>query len=123
MAMLPFAALSRRALVVAVTALVAVPDAVAAKKQKPPLASVAAVVTEVAVGSDGTTFVWSFQAVLSHPESGFEDDLSGVANSGVTDSEKQVRADIVQTLKNFAEASLQGQNLTIPTDRISVVVL
>lgn len=122
-ARLPFSVLSRRAFVVAASALLAAVPSAEGGHRKPPLAFVGATISKVEVGPDGTTFVWTFQAVLSHPSSGFKDDLSGTANSGVKNSQEATRTQIVTALKSFAATALQGTGHPVSQDRIAVTLI
>ena len=122
--MLPLSALSRRALVVVATALMAVAPTVDAAEKKP-LAFVGGMVTKVAIDPDGTTFQWDVQALLSHPEPAprFETDLSTTINSGVDQSSSEVRSQIAAVLKNNAFSALQAEDRTVSKNRIAVVLL
>src|SRR5215207_3324174 len=66
--MLPLSALSRRALVAATTALVAVVPSAEARTRKPPLAFVKATLSDPTVPAV-TTFGFTFQAAIAHPAS------------------------------------------------------
>jgi hypothetical protein len=122
--MLPLSALSRRALVAAATALMAVAPTVDAAEKKP-LAFVGGTVTKVAIGPDGTTFQWDVQALLSQPEPAprFEADLSTTVNSGVDESRSTVRSQIAAILRNNAFSALEAEDRTVPENRIAVVLL
>ena len=119
--MLPLSALSRRALVAAATALVAVAPAVDAKK-KPPQAFLAIAIQGVTIANGA--FLWSYQAQVHHPASGFTKDLSGTT-SGVafTASQDQTRQAIISGARSLAKIFLAQANHDVPADRIAVVLL
>jgi len=119
--MLPLSALSRRALVAATTALVAVVPSAEARS-KPPQAFVKATLSDP-TAPDASTFGFTAQTAVAHPESGTtgEFPVSVFVDSDTSTSE--ARATIITDLKGATSARLAGLGVTVPPDRIAVVLL
>jgi hypothetical protein len=122
MTMLPFSALSRRALVVAATALVAVVPSAEARTRKPPLAFVKATLSDPTV-PDVSTFGFTFQAAIAHPASDTRDETTGSVFVDSDTSATEARAVITSALKDVGSLALANLGQTVPADRIAVVLL
>jgi len=111
--MLPLSALSRRALVVAATALVAVAPTVDAKKKKPP-GFAGVVVTAV-------TPISGFDVAVALPGpsvTGFSGTLD-VATGASTD---QVRSEIAAEVKRRVSEFVPGSGQNVLPDRVAVTL-
>jgi hypothetical protein len=120
--MLPLSALSRRALVAAATALVAIVPTAEARTKKPPQAFAKATLSDP-TAPDATTFGFTAQTAVAHPESGTTDEFPVSVFVDSDTSTSEARATIITGLKGATSARLAGLGVTVPPDRIAVVLL
>ena len=97
------------------------------KRRKPePLAFLTVAIRGVSnFASNGDRgFIWSYDAQLRHPASGFTRDLSGTTTiTALTASTEQTRAQITGGARSIARTFLGQAGHDVPEDRIAVVVL
>lgn len=119
--MLPFVALSRRALVAAAAPLAFGPGAQARQRQpEPPLAFVNAVITDIGQAASGRGFSVSFLAWLHHPGSA-PINLSGQTEVAAATGATQARAFVATALRSKASIALEP-SAAVPPHRVSVVL-
>ena len=122
--MLPLSALSRRALVAAATALVAVAPHAAVAKKKKPLAFALVTPTDVQVASAAEgRFECHFDWALVYPAAPYGLGTNGDSMPLAAASGAQMRAAIVATVRSRAFQKLDFAGHPVPKDRIAVVVL
>jgi hypothetical protein len=119
--MLPLSTLTRRALVAATTAFVAVAPAVDARTKSPQ--AFAKVTLSDATANDVTTFGFTFKGGVAHPASGKSGDFSGSVFVGTDTSSTEARASLIKDLKGVASDTPANLGETVPADRIAAVLL
>ena len=106
--------------------------AAARKKKRPkpkppePLAFLTIAIQGVgnAASNGDRLFVWSYDAQLQHPASGFARDLSGTTTfTGVTATSEQTRDQIIGGARSISRTFLLQAGHDVPEDRIAVVLL
>ena len=120
--MLPQSALSRRALVAAVTALVAVVPSAEAKKQKP-LAFVAATVGSFGLTANATRFDVAVPLEFVHPDSGAKGVTELQMTIALAPSTEAARTEIIKSIKTNVSISLEQLGVNVPPDRVAVALL
>jgi hypothetical protein len=119
-AMVPFAALSRRALVAA-AAFVAMAPSAEARTRKPPQAFVTAILSSPSTNGSNT-FGYAFQMAVAHPASDTADEVEGSIFIDSNLSATAARAEIIKDLKATASGFLGSQGHSVPADRIAVTL-
>lgn len=127
----PLAAVSRRALIAVVAAALA-PGAEARKRKRkpkptplPPLAFVAMTVAGVEQRPQGEEpgFTWTLTGALLHPESGANSAFPGEVDVPTAFTTRQTRDRIIREAREGASFVLGWQGISVPPDRVQVVLL
>ena len=116
--MLPLLRPLRRTLVAAATALVAVAPQAAVAEKKPPLAVVLATLSDP-VAADGSMFGITFQASVAHLASGTTEEFTG----GPSSPRRRRPTRCASKSRPGCRTKREPLGVTIPSDRVSVVLL